>query len=100
MNAPSFMSGIMGVARITSPLMQTILSMSVFWDVSDLWNDERTLNVPWGLSSLMLTLLSPPNGLTLKTLPSIASALLVFSALDATPPRFAYAQSSAQSLRT
>lgn len=50
-HAPSFMSGMMGVARITSPLMHTILSMSAQNEL----RVSSTNDIPWGLSSRMLT---------------------------------------------
>lgn len=83
-DSPSFMSGMMGVARMTSPLTQTILSISAIeaHSISKVpLSSYRAASAPWGLRSRMLVLRRPPpNGRTLKTAASICSALCVFSA--------------------
>ena len=60
----TFMSGITGVARMTSPLMATSLSVSEMRYVSPHPVTLTRRDIPVGFNSLMFTVVSP-NGLTL-----------------------------------
>lgn len=64
---PAFMSGMTGVARMTRPLTLTTRSVSVtpLFQLSRIIHVVRVPNSPPGFRSLILTVFSVPNGLTL-----------------------------------